>query len=49
MVSDTTVFNIDNNPKCFLSIKPAYLLKDHVTVKTGVMMVEYSFAITVLN
>ncbi len=34
-----TVFNIDNNQKCFLSSKSAnWFLKDHVTLKTGVMI-----------
>ncbi len=41
ILSTTTVFNIDNNKKCFLSSKSAYyILKDHVTRKTGVTAVE---------
>ncbi len=33
------VFNADNN-KCFLSSKSEGFLKDHVTLKTGVMMLK---------
>jgi len=40
ILSSTTVFNIDNKKKCFLSSKSAYQLKDHVTLKTGVMMLK---------
>ncbi len=36
ILSSTAVFNTDNNKKCFLSSKSLYL-KDHVTLKTGVM------------
>jgi len=32
------VFSIDNNQNCFLSSKSSWFLKDHVTLKTGVMM-----------
>ncbi len=35
----TTVFNIDNNNKCFYN---KLFLKDHVTLKTGVMDAENS-------
>ncbi len=39
MLNTIAVFNIDNNNKCFLSCKSVYILKDHVTWKTGVMAV----------
>jgi len=38
--SSTTVFNIDYNHKCFLCILLEWFLKDHVTLKTGVMMLK---------
>ncbi len=44
-VFNTTVFNIDNNMKCFLSRNISTLelfLKAHVTQKTGVMTAENS-------
>ncbi len=40
ILSSTTDFNIDMNIKLFLSTK--WLLKDHVTLKTGVMAAENS-------
>ncbi len=45
ILSSTTVFNIDNNLKYFLSIKLAYyivFLKDLMTLKTGVMAADNS-------
>ncbi len=45
ILSSTTVFNIDNNKKYFLSIKLAYyivFLKDLMTLKTGVMAADNS-------
>ncbi len=43
------VFNIDNI--CFLSIKSAHLLflKDHVTLKIGVIMLKIQLCITWIN
>ncbi len=38
--SSITGFNTDNNQKCFLSSKSD--LKDHVTLKTGVMMLKFT-------
>ncbi len=38
--SSTIVFNIDNNQKCFSSSILEWFLKDHVTLKTGVMMLK---------
>jgi len=35
-----TVFNTDNNHKCFLIIILERFLKGHVTLKTGVMMLK---------
>jgi len=42
---------INNNEKCFLSSKSAYewFLKDHVTLKTGVMMLKIQLRITGIN
>ncbi len=43
MLSRTTVFSIDNNNKCLFEQKISMLewfLKDYVTLKTGVMMME---------
>ncbi len=34
ILSSTAVFNVDNNKKCCLN------LKDHMTLKTGVMMLK---------
>ncbi len=44
-------FNIDNNQKCFLSSNQhiRMISEDHVTLKTGVMMLEYSALITEIN
>ncbi len=43
-LNESTVFNINNNinkkNKCFLSTKSEWFLKDHVTLKTGVMAAE---------
>ncbi len=38
----TSVFNIDNNQKCFLSSKYHIIMisEDHVTLKTAVMMLK---------
>ncbi len=36
ILSSSAVHN--NNKKCFLSTKSVWFLKDHVTLKTGVMM-----------
>ncbi len=46
-----TVFNIDNNQKCFLSSKSAYFMisEDHVTLKTEVMMLKIQLRITEIN
>ncbi len=41
-ISSTTIFNIDTNKKCFFSILEGFL-KDHVTLKTGVMMLKIQF------
>ncbi len=38
-ICSTTVFNIDNNKKCFLINKSAYV-EDHVTLKTRIMMLK---------
>ncbi len=35
ILSCTTLFNMDNNQKYFLSSKSEWFLKDHVTLKTG--------------
>ncbi len=45
------VFNTDSTKKHFLSSKLAWFLKDHVTLKTGVMTqnTKYRFAITGIN
>ncbi len=46
MLSSTTVFNINNNKKClFLT----WFLKDHVTLKTGAIAAENSFATIEIN
>ncbi len=39
ILCSTTVFNIDNNQKCFLIINQYIIMisEDHVTLKTGVM------------
>ncbi len=42
ILNSATVFNIDNNKKCLLSTKSECFLKDHVTLKTGVMASENS-------
>ncbi len=50
--SRTTVFNIDNNQEMFLDQKIIILkwfLKDHVTLKTGVMMLKIQLYITEIN
>ncbi len=41
ILSSTTVFNIDNNKKCFLWILE-WFLKDYMTLKTGVIAAENS-------
>ncbi len=40
--SSTTVFNIDNNQKCFLILNQHIIMisEDHVTLKTGGMMLK---------
>jgi len=43
-----TVFNIDNK-KCFLSSESELFLKDHVTLKTGVMMTKIQLYIHYRN
>ncbi len=45
ILRSTTIFNIDddNNKKCFLGTKSfQWFLKDHVTLKIGVMAAENS-------
>ncbi len=44
-----TVFNTNNNKKCFLSSIVEWFLKDHVTLKTGVMMLKFHLFITGIN
>ncbi len=40
-LSSTTIYNIDTNNTCFLQISILeWFLKDHVTLKTGVMIAE---------
>jgi len=46
ILNSSTIFNIDNLQK--ISILE-WFLKDHVTLKTGVMMLKISFAITEIN
>jgi len=45
-LSSTAVFNIDN--KCKIGILERYL-KDHATLKTGVMMLTVQLCITKIN
>ncbi len=51
ILSSTTVFNIDNNQKCFLIINQHIVMisEDHVTLKTGVMMLKIQLRITRIN
>ncbi len=46
ILSSTTVFNINNNVKCFLSSKIRMISEDHVTLKTGVMIQKIQRCIT---
>ncbi len=47
-VSSSTVFSIDNNTKCFFE-KQIIMISDHVTLKTGVMMLIIKLCITGIN
>ncbi len=47
--SSTTIFNIDNNKKCFFSKHITMISEDHVTLKTGVMMLRIQLCITGIN
>ncbi len=51
ILCSTTVFNIDNNQKCFLIINQHIIMisEDHVTLKTGVMMLKIQLRITEIN
>ncbi len=42
ILANLTVFNIDNNQKCFLIINQYIIMisEDHVTLKTAVMMMK---------
>ncbi len=40
ILSRTTVFKIDNNQKCFINEHIRMISEDHVTQKTGVIMLE---------
>ncbi len=51
ILCSTTVFNIDNNQKCFLIINQYSIMisEDHVTLKTAVMMMKIQLHITEIN
>jgi len=51
ILCSTTVFNIDNNQKCFLIINQYIIMisEDHVILKTGVMMLKIQLHITEIN
>jgi len=49
MSISTTVFSIDNNMKCILSSKSAWFLKDHMTLKTGIIILLLNYYLLTLN
>ncbi len=51
ILGSTTVFNIDNNQKCFLIINQYIIMisGDHVTLKTGVTMLKIQCRITEIH
>ncbi len=51
LLGSITVFNIDNNKKCFISSSCIleWFLKDHVTLNNGVMMLKIQLCITGIN
>ncbi len=51
ILANLTVFNIDNNQKCFLIINQHIIMisEDHVTLNTGVMMLKIQLRITYIK
>ncbi len=45
----STVLNIDNNNRIIKSSKSELFLKDHVTLKTGVMMLNYNLKCVLIS